>query len=475
MRKVGTYKEMFEPVRPRESAVLLLAHGSHLSAGTAEPVREMAGALRRRRAVGEVRVAFWKEDPHLHHALQTVEARFVFAVPIFTSTGYFTDTVVPRELGISGGASPVEGMQVRLLDPIGTHPRMADLVLDRAHDARPHPGGNREEEPLHLVVVGHGTPRHPNSGRVTRKIAEELRGRWPWGTTRSAFLDQEPRVLDVLRELRPDRAVLVPFFISKGWHAGVTLPQDLGGENPASISKGGALTYAAPVGTHPDMVDVVEEMVLHEMGRSPFPKATTPFPPTPAQAARKAFLAWVDRAGAEGRTFLQMRLRRTEMGTYEVRHASDADVPAERLKVRTDPEAAWKITAVTEEGRPRPLKTAPNLRRGWIFRDLSADDLWEACSHLAPAAAVHWHLARTGRLPTVSFRDAARRQTGMFQGLSDLPDEEVSELVNVQCRSDKCLRKVAWWRTAAEAGDEDPVIPCPEPCSILFTKLLERR
>lgn len=115
-----------------ETAVLLLGHGSHIDASSSRPIHDAAARLRRSSPGREVRVAFWKEEPSLRHAFLLVESPRVVAVPMFTSEGYFTDRVLPRELGIEPPVSDVAGLEVHYTRPVGTHPTMASVVLERA-------------------------------------------------------------------------------------------------------------------------------------------------------------------------------------------------------------------------------------------------------------------------------------------------------------------------------------------------------
>ena len=68
----------------------------------------------------KVRTAFWKEEPQLHYAFDLVESPEVFAVPVFMADGYFTDRVVPRELGLEGRRT-VRGWTEDPLLPPGRH------------------------------------------------------------------------------------------------------------------------------------------------------------------------------------------------------------------------------------------------------------------------------------------------------------------------------------------------------------------
>src|SRR4051794_34298953 len=108
-------------------AVLLVAHGSSRSGASAHPVLDLARSLRAR-GIEEARTAFWKEEPFLHQALDTVRAANVVVLPIFLAEGYFTGTVVPRELGLQDGGQPRADRPVRLLKPLGIAPALDPLV-----------------------------------------------------------------------------------------------------------------------------------------------------------------------------------------------------------------------------------------------------------------------------------------------------------------------------------------------------------
>ncbi|HEV2146908.1 MAG TPA: DR2241 family protein, partial [Longimicrobiaceae bacterium] len=188
-------------------------------------------------------------------------------------------------------------------------------------------------------------------------------------------------------------------------------------------------------------------------------------------------LAWVDEAGAEGRVFLQVRIRPAGKGRYEVRHVADAAVPEGGLEVFRDPFAAREIAQTTSAGEHRPLKTAPNLRSGWALVELDGGGLWTALDYLYPACAAHWHAGRTGTLRPTHWRATAGRQSGMYSAVKLLPDPAVRNAVRACCGDAVCLRRVAWEvdaETPLGMVDEGPPageaeVPCPEACSIFVS------
>ena len=106
-------------------ALVIIGHGSHLNADSSAPVYRHAEAIRRTGVFSEVRECFWKEEPSMREVFDLVESEEVYVVPLFISEGYFTEEVIPRELGLSGPAPSVTeklGKTIRYCGPVGTHP-----------------------------------------------------------------------------------------------------------------------------------------------------------------------------------------------------------------------------------------------------------------------------------------------------------------------------------------------------------------
>lgn len=192
-------------------------------------------------------------------------------------------------------------------------------------------------------------------------------------------------------------------------------------------------------------------------------------------AAWAAFRAWVDAAGAAGRVVLQVWVHAVSPGRYELRHAEDRDVPLAALEVLRDPEAARRLAAARADGAYRPLRTAPDLRRGWALRDLDATGLQIALERLYPAAVPHWYAAQRGALTVTSWAETAARQSGIYAKVKLVPREALPAAVWACCANDVCLRQVAWGlEPGAPPALAEPVVgeaavPCPEPCSLFVS------
>ena len=177
-------------------------------------------------------------------------------------------------------------------------------------------------------------------------------------------------------------------------------------------------------------------------------------------------------------SFCKLQYGRPESGGFEIRHERDRAAAAEALRNFREPDEALALARTTTEGKYRPLKTAPNLAGGWRFAGLTEDELGEVYAHLYPAAPVHCYVQSRGRLPVVSFREASRRQTGMYAGVDALTQVEVGALVEGCCSEKRCLRHATWSSQGevAEGGSAGPAVfggvPCPAPCSVFFSVAL---
>jgi sirohydrochlorin cobaltochelatase len=236
-------------------ALVIVGHGSHLNEDSSLPVYEHAARIREVGEYDEVVECFWKEEPSMRHVLDTVEAEDVCVVPAFISEGYFTQQVIPRELGLTGPVSHKDGKTVRYAGPLGTFEGMADVILERAGDlleGKEVPPGRRA-----LVLLGHGTDLNKNSGGVIYLNAERTRERDLYDLVEVGFLDQEPEIGEVVENVEAENIVLIPVFIAEGWHTHETIPEDLSLTGEVTVREDKTIYYGAPVGTHPSMAGLI--------------------------------------------------------------------------------------------------------------------------------------------------------------------------------------------------------------------------
>ncbi len=187
-----------------------------------------------------------------------------------------------------------------------------------------------------------------------------------------------------------------------------------------------------------------------------------------AAASREAFAAWVDES-SEGRGFGQVLVRGMG-GAYSLCHTEDAN--ATHLTVHDNPRAAREISKQTARGEYRPLKSSPNLRRGWEVRVSGVRELAIAMDYLYPAGIAHWFLQREGRLQITHFRENAARQSGIYKRIQHLSDRGVRDAASACCEDAVCLKRRLWDvddSTPLATGRGEGEIPCPEPCSVFIS------
>jgi sirohydrochlorin cobaltochelatase len=202
------------------------------------PTLAHAAEIRRRKIFAEVGCAFWKEEPSLRDALFLFDPeliREVCVVPNFISEGYFTETVVPRELELDGARTKrSNGQMWKYCEPVGNHPAMTELLLKRAHEVAP--GVNPAE--TSLLIVAHGTDLNENSAVAAKREAERIRGLGKFAEVLNVYMEEQPLVSDWRKLTRTRNVVVVPFFISDGLHSYEDIPRLIGIVVAAGVDRG---------------------------------------------------------------------------------------------------------------------------------------------------------------------------------------------------------------------------------------------
>ena len=238
-------------------ALVLAAHGSRREPSANALVRRLVESLRRRRLFDEVASAFHQGEPGFDTVLDELTADEVTVVPFFTSEGYYADQVLPEALARN---LRFGDLRLRQTPAVGTHAGIGPLVARRVTEVlRTH---GLERDRTALLLVGHGTPRHPGSRVATERLAEALRRRRVVADVLPAFLDDEPPLGEAIARLGHPTALLVPFLIGGGTHAVEDLPRLAGlpERSRDGLSGGRRLLVDDAVGTYPGLEDVVVDL-----------------------------------------------------------------------------------------------------------------------------------------------------------------------------------------------------------------------
>lgn len=143
---------------------------------------------------------------------------------------------------------------------------------------------------------------------------------------------------------------------------------------------------------------------------------------------------------------------------FTLRHVEDSG--RDSLELFEDPAEAAAIALYDDDGKYRPLKTAPNLRHGWILRVASIPDLRLALDGLYPAALGNWRAAIARRLSAVPLRETVNRQTGMYRITGKISEAQAAELRDQLCKPG-CLRRILW----SIEPDSAPPLPVELPAN----------
>lgn len=269
----------------QDATLVLLGHGSTLNADSAAPTYQHADELRNRGLFASVIEGFWKQEPGLAAVLRGAFTPRVFIVPLFISDGYFTEEVIPRELGFRTNTQrdfePVQRRGAQTLfycKPIGTHSSMTNVLIARAEEVirrYPFPRAPKASD-ITLFIAGHGTGNNENSRAAIERQVALIRELKIYAGVHSIYMEEEPRIAECYALAETRNLIVVPFFISDGLHSFEDIPVMLGEperlvktrlksgqptwRNPTE-KKGKLVWYGQSIGNEPHIADVILERV----------------------------------------------------------------------------------------------------------------------------------------------------------------------------------------------------------------------
>lgn len=208
----------------------------------------------------------------------------------------------------------------------------------------------------------------------------------------------------------------------------------------------------------------------------------------PQDDARWAFLRWLEEAENTspperrtalteghaqtwGQLHITVRLDANDDRTYALRHVDDAAHATDALDQYTDLLEARRLAKYDDEGRYRPLSTAPTLQTGWVFADLNASALLQTIDFFYPATIANWYRERIGELDVSHWADTTDRQTGIYAVTNELEGEAVDWVAETCCADSQCLKRREWDEhedRELSVPRGDGLFPCREPCSLVI-------
>lgn len=178
-----------------------------------------------------------------------------------------------------------------------------------------------------------------------------------------------------------------------------------------------------------------------------------------------AIVAFAEALG-DAAVFTQVQITRSA-DLFQLRHVDDAGAESSSLRLWRADELR-ELAMETARGEFRPLKSAPNLRTGWICRVKGLAALEDAMDRLYPGGVSDWHVGRIGGQATC-YRDFTARQTGMYRITGFLDEVSAPPVIAACCDQRFCLKDRRWnYDDAEEKPAASLTWPCLEPCALLL-------
>lgn len=265
------------------TALLIAAHGSPHSAGGTSATRSQARTLANLEIFGEVGAGFISEKPFIHDVLDDIEAAEVYIVPNLATTGYIYTDKLPKALGLTGTVTeritPRGHQRLILTPPVGTHPLIAKIMTASIQAMMK--DLDLKAKDTALMVIGHGSTKSRACFEQIKKLIHEMA---QFGLIQSdlaesaeqeaifaGFLEEIPFVEDWNMQTKAKNIIFAPALISDGFHAIRDIPLAIGfdpseaqfvsdmaqGRPSERHLNGHRLIYMPPVGTNPDMAEII--------------------------------------------------------------------------------------------------------------------------------------------------------------------------------------------------------------------------
>lgn len=444
-------------------ALILAGHGSHISPNTAGIVWGYVDKLRQWGVADEITACFWKEEPSFSHVLDTICAETVVIVPVFTAQGYFTQTVLPTEMGLAGSITHKHGKTIYYTPTIGEHPYLETIVQDHVMDMLSSQNLKREETAV--AIIGHGTRRNQRSQESTRHQANLIRQMNIVAEVVDVYLDDDPDIPSMYQSTHTPNVIAVPFFLAEGSHVTIDVPDALGiqyGKFPDIVQERNVY-YTPPVGTGDAICRIIVELA-RDTGVPTYPIDNDANPPL------QQTTQWSNFPMVGHDDFIQtiesnqpLTLGQVMVTDKKVWHVDDTG----NTTVITSPEA---LRAFVREDPFRPLITSDDLPTGWHVDVENAYQAYAVVETIYPSLIVDWANHKNNIFLTESLEDIGTRQMGMFQNIHLLDSSPIQNAVENVCG--RCTRQPSWLNGH---NSDNLKLPCKTPCNVWLSTAKEMR
>lgn len=243
----------------KDTALVLLGHGSSISASSSMPVRLHADTIRRMGIFHSVHCGFLKETPLIEECLDFVEAEKVIILPVFLAEGYYTNKVIPEKLGLDKRSG-----NFTYLKPLGLDSFIQKIIIDQASRAM----GEWSESDTSLVLLGHGSTKSKTSKDTLLEHIEELKKQTGFAQITDLWLEEPPFIKDWREVVTQKNVLFIPYLIADGQHGGWDIPELTGVQRDVydlyrvNSVEGYGVRLLPALGKSHMMVDLIKKSVL---------------------------------------------------------------------------------------------------------------------------------------------------------------------------------------------------------------------
>jgi len=436
-------------------ALILAGHGSHISPNTAGIVWRYVDQLRRWGVADEITACFWKEEPAFNHVLDTIIADTVVIVPVFTAQGYFTQTVIPTEMGLTGAITLKDGKTIYYTPTIGEHPYLETIIQQRVTDALASSNLNPDETAV--AVIGHGTRRNKSSRDATRYQANLIREANFVTEVVDVYLDDDPDIPSLYQSTSAKNVIAIPFFLAEGSHVAIDVPDALGIQygNYPDVVNGRSIYYTPPIGTDDAICRVILELARDTGLAFEYKEITdrwTGFP----KVGEDDFM----RAIESDKSLMFGQVMVADKRVWHVNETQNNNTSA-----LSSPEA---LRVFMREDPFRPLPTSDDLPMNWVVEFEFVEQAYAVIETIYPSVIADWANHKNNSFITESLEDIGTRQTGLFKNIHQIESVVIQDTVEKVCG--RCMRQPSWLNGHHA---DNAKLPCKSACNTWLSIAVE--
>ena len=112
-----------------------------------------------------------------------------------------------------------------------------------------------------LVILGHGSSKHPSSSIPCRLHADTIRRMGVFHSVHCGFLKETPLIEECLDHVDAEKVVVLPNFLAEGYYTKKVIPEKLNLEK-----QGKQIQYLKPLGLEESIQDIIIDLTERSLG-----------------------------------------------------------------------------------------------------------------------------------------------------------------------------------------------------------------